>query len=153
MGIQKWMPRSIRRRSADWADFDLDDLFGDFFRSPLLLSQRMPRFESWLPDIDVSERKNEIVIRADLPGLEREELEVNVTDDALTLRGERRTNETVEEEDYYRSERWTGAFARVVPLPASVAAEKVEASFKNGVLEVHLPKNADAKQRHIEIHS
>jgi HSP20 family protein len=94
---------------------------------------------------------DEIVLRADLPGLEEKDIEVRVHDHTLTIQGERKEEKEEKKEDYYYSERSYGAFARTLSLPAGVEADRVKATFKKGVLEVHLPKAKEAKGKKIEI--
>jgi len=105
----------------------------------------------WAPAVDMIDRKDEVVLRADLPGLEQKDIEVTVTDGMLTIRGERKAEKEQKEEEFYCCERWAGTFARSLALPTGVEAEKIRASFRNGVLEVHLPKTKEAKEKKIEI--
>lgn len=106
---------------------------------------------TWVPAVDMVDRKDEIVLRADLPGLSEKDIEVTVQDNTLTIRGERKEEREEKKEDYYYCERSLGAFSRSLTLPAGVDTEKVKATFKNGVLEIHLPKAKEAKGRKIEI--
>jgi HSP20 family protein len=106
-----------------------------------------------VPPVDVYEEGNDIVLKAELPGMKKEEIEVDVSGDLVTLSGKKEKEEKVERKDYHRLERATGAFTRTVRLPAEVALEKVTATFKDGVLEVRAPK-ADAEKvtaRKVEI--
>jgi HSP20 family protein len=125
---------------------EMEDMFG-----------RMPawpwgeRERGWAPAIDMIDHKDEIVLRADLPGLTEKDIEVTVEDGALTIRGERKAETEEKKEDYYYSERTYGVFARTLPLPTGVEADRVKATFKSGVLEVHLPKAKEAKGKKIEI--
>jgi HSP20 family protein len=109
------------------------------------------REDGWAPAVDMIERDDEIVLRADLPGLDEKDIEVTVQNSTLVIRGERKTEREEKKENYYYSERGYGAFARTLALPATVEAEKVKATFKKGVLEVHLPKAKEAKGTKIEI--
>jgi HSP20 family protein len=97
------------------------------------------------------DHKEEFVLRADLPGLDEKDIEVTVEDGTVTIRGERKEETEEKKEDYYFSERTYGVFARTLPLPAGVEADKVRATFKKGVLEVHLPKAKETKGKKIEI--
>jgi HSP20 family protein len=103
------------------------------------------------PAVDVVDRKNEVVLRADLPGLTEKDVELTLQNGNLTIRGERKEEKETKEENYYCSERWSGAFSRTLPLPAGVEADKMSATFKEGVLEVHLPKTKEAERKKIEI--
>jgi HSP20 family protein len=104
-----------------------------------------------MPAIDLYEEKDDVVVKAELPGMAKNDIEVNRSDHMLTIRGEKRKEEEIKEKDYYRSERAYGSFIRTVELPTDVYADKVKASFKNGVLEVRLPKTEEAKTREIKV--
>ena len=96
---------------------------------------------------NVYEEKDEIIVKAELPGMDKSDVEVNISDSELTLKGEKKKEEKVEEENYFRCERSYGAFFRSVELPTDVQADKIKASFKNGILEVRLPKTEEAKAK------
>jgi HSP20 family protein len=98
--------------------------------------------EEWLPDIDVLEREGKIVVRADLPGMKREDIQVSVEKDLLTIKGHRKEEQEVKEEDYYFSERSTGEFSRTLRLPEGIGVEAIEATYEDGVLEVIVPRPA-----------
>jgi HSP20 family protein len=126
---------------------EMDRLFEDF---RLGASPPLPRFElpwegreggagEWLPSLEVGERGGRLVVRADLPGLTKDDVKVEVRDDALTIEGERRQEREEKRKGLYRSERTYGRFYRQVPLPEGVDAEQAKASFRNGVLEVTMP--------------
>ena len=102
------------------------------------------RSDSFVPQIDVVDTDKEIKISAELPGLDEKDIEVSLTREALTIRGEKREEKEEKGKDYYRSERSYGSFTRTIPLPAEVDADKVAASFKKGVLTVKLPKTKQA---------
>ena len=89
-----------------------------------------------MPDVEMLQRNNELVIRADLPGLSKDDVKVDVTDDAITVHGERREEHQEEREGYYHTEREYGQFERVIPVPEGAITESAQASFKNGVLEI-----------------
>ena len=96
----------------------------------------------WAPQVELFERGNNLVVRADLPGLSRDDVDVEIEDDALIIRGERHNDFEDQGEGYYRSERSYGSFYRAIPLPEGVDAHSCNATFKDGVLEVTLPKPA-----------
>ena len=104
-----------------------------------------------IPVVDLFEEKDNVVVKAELPGLEKNDVEVSLTDSRLTIKGEKKKEEKVNEKDYSYSERSYGAFARVFALPCQVKADKVKASFKNGVLEVNLPKSEEAKKQAVSV--
>jgi HSP20 family protein len=107
----------------------------------------------WSPQVEVRERDNNIVVRADLPGLSRDDIDIEVDDDALIIHGERHNDWEDEQEGYYRSERSYGSFYRAIPLPEGVDPNACNATFKDGVLEVTLPKpqQAQSKGRKIQV--
>ncbi len=97
------------------------------------------------------ETDNELVITAELPGLTAKDIDISVKDDSLTLKGEKKFAEEVEEEDYYRVERRYGSFERAINLPTEVKRDKIKAAFKEGVLKVRLPKAKAAKAKEIKV--
>jgi HSP20 family protein len=106
---------------------------------------------TWTPHIDVTQHKDEILIRADLPGVEKDDVKVGVTEDAVTIRGERHRAQDEERDGVYRSERSYGAFHRTIALPPGTSTDQVKASFKNGVLEIRVPAAPAAAGRPVEI--
>jgi HSP20 family protein len=124
----------------------MEDMFGRFF--PAWSEERG---QAWMPAVDMIDEKDEILVKADLPGLDQKDIEVTVEDGTLTIRGERKAEKEEKKEGYYYAERSSGAFVRSLALPTGVEAEKVKATFKQGVLEVHLPKAKEAKGKTIEI--
>ena len=149
MALETWRPRLMA-----WSPFrelarverDMEDMFGRLPQWPWGERER-----GWAPAVDMIDHKEEIVLRADLPGLEDKDIEVTVQDGALTIRGERKEEKEEKKEDYYYSERCYGAFTRTLMLPAGVESDKVKATFSKGVLEIHLPKAKEAKGRKIEV--
>lgn len=94
---------------------------------------------AWIPEIEVHQRNNDLVVRADLPGLKKQDVSVEVTDHDLTISGERRQEQQTERDGIYRSERTYGSFCRTIPLPEGAITDQAKASFHDGVLEVTLP--------------
>jgi HSP20 family protein len=110
--------------------------------------------EFFSPPIEISERDGHLVVRADLPGLTKDDVHVEVTDEALTIEGERRSEHEEQQGGFFRSERRYGTFRRQIPLPEGINADQVTASFKDGVLEVSMPApQRQARGRQIEIQS
>lgn len=109
--------------------------------------------QAWLPDIELFQRNNEIVLRADLPGLTKDDVKVDVAENTVTIQGERRKEHEEEREGIYRSERSYGSFYRTVPLPEGAMADQAKATFRNGVLEVTMPAPPSAVKsgRRLEI--
>lgn len=101
---------------------------------------RFPReMKDWMPSTDVFRKNGELIVKADLPGMKKEEIEIALENGDLVLRGERKHEEKVEEGNFFRHERTYGSFFRRVPLPYEIEASKINAKFDNGVLEVHIP--------------
>jgi HSP20 family protein len=140
--LMAWNPfRDLARMERDLEDFIVRPMrwpFGDAARG-------------WAPAVDMIDGKDEIVLKADLPGLDEKDIEVTLQDGSLTIRGERKEEKEEKKDDYTYSERSCGAFTRTLALPAGVEADKVKATFTKGVLEVHLPKAREAKGTKVEI--
>jgi HSP20 family protein len=136
---------------------EIERMFDEFWRRPfpsLLSPERWwptGAFRMPTPALDVYEEKDDVIVKAELPGLSKEDLEVNLTGSALTIKGEKKKEEEIKEKDYYRSERSYGSFIRSIELPCEVKADQVAASFKNGVLEIRLPKTEEAKKKEIRV--
>jgi HSP20 family protein len=111
------------------------------------------RMAAWAPDVETFQRGDQFVVRADLPGLKREDVNIQITDDTLTIEGERRSEHEDRREGFYRTERSYGSFCRVVPLPDGAIADSAKATFQNGVLEVVMqaPPREVARGRRLEI--
>ncbi|MGA8224547.1 MAG: Hsp20/alpha crystallin family protein [Candidatus Acidiferrales bacterium] len=106
---------------------------------------------TWAPAVDIYETENELVIKADLPEISEKELDVRVENNTLTIRGERKFEEKVKEDNYLRIERTYGSFSRSFSLPNTVNTEAIKADYKNGVLTVELPKRAEMKPKQVKI--
>src|SRR5947209_10382611 len=106
---------------------------------------------SWSPSVDIYENKDHVILEAELPGMNREDFDLSVENNAITLRGERRFEKKDETDNYHRVERAYGSFTRSFTLPNTVTAEGATADYRNGVLRVTLPKREDTKARRIEI--
>src|SRR5262245_572877 len=145
MAIERWRSRGLARSPFRDLAREMEDVFGRFF--PGGSEERT----SWMPAVDMVDEKDEIVVKADLPGLDQKDIEVTVHDGTLTIRGERKAEKEEKKDDYYYAERSYGSFLRSLPLPAGVEADQVKATFKNGVLQVHLPKVKGAKGKTVEI--
>ena len=106
----------------------------------------------WAPRVDIRETDDALLVQAELPGIDKKDVQLEVKDGVLTLSGERRYEKDVKEENVHRVERAYGSFSRSFSLPSNVDADKVDAKMKNGVLEVRLPKRESAKPKAISIH-
>ena len=122
-----------------------DDFFGGFDLSPWAPLERRLAI-SFTPHVDVSETDKEIKVSAELPGMDEKDIDVSLTRDTLTIKGEKKEEKEDKGKDYYKMERSYGTFTRSIPLPAEVDTDKVQATFKKGVLEITLPKSAKAIQ-------
>lgn len=127
----------------------MNRLFDSFFGRPVRGGGTGNRM--WAPAVDVYETKDELVVSAELPGVNEKEIQVTMTGDLLTIRGERSHERETKEENYHRFERFFGKFERNVPVPIPVQAGKIRATYRNGVLEIHLPKAEEVKPREIKI--
>jgi HSP20 family protein len=146
---------------------DINRAFESFWNEPFSAMLRRPfsafdRMDSWFgdfssssfsPSIDVADEGKKLKITAELPGMSADDIELHVRENVLTLKGEKKVEESREEEGFYRTERSYGYFQRSIPLPVEVDDEHAEAEFKNGVLTVRLPKTKTEKGRHIEVKS
>jgi HSP20 family protein len=130
---------------------EMERRFEDFFRKPFsLLPSWMPRLrmheiEEVSPSMDIFTEGDNVVVKAELPGMKKEDIHVNLTGDTITISGEKEKEEKVEKKDYYSFERSYGSFKRSFSLPSEVQTEKASAKFKNGVLEIRIPKTEEAK--------
>ena len=106
---------------------------------------------SWAPPVDIYETEDAIVLKAELPGIDPQDVEVRVEDNTLYLKGERNYEKEVKEQNYHRIERSYGSFARSFSLPNSISAEKVKAEYKDGLLTLTMPKREEAKPKTIKI--
>lgn len=106
---------------------------------------------AWSPAIDIYDSRDNIVVKADIPGLSKDEIEVSVHNDTLVIRGEKKREDKIKEDEFVRTERFYGGFHRAVTLPSTVDADKVKAVYNNGVLELTLPKREEVKPKQIQI--
>ena len=105
----------------------------------------------WLPSLDVSETKDEYVVKAEIPGIDPKDIDISLSDGMLTIKGEKKQEKEEKEENYHLVERSYGTFTRSIQLSGEVQAEKIKAEYKNGILKVVLPKSEKAKQKEIKI--
>jgi len=128
--------------------------FEDIFDRPFLPAvwRRIPTVEmGWAPAIEVFEKEDKFVVKAELPGMKEEDIDISVVGDTLTVKGERKAESEVKEEDYYCCERSYGNFSRSIAVPSNVDAKKIEANYEDGVLEVSLPKAPEVKPKKIAV--
>jgi HSP20 family protein len=146
--------RYQRPELEPWSPFDhLTTLRDEINR---LFGSAVPGFEAeslaaWTPALDVYQDKDNVVVKAELPGMKKEEIEITLLEGSLTLSGERKYEEEHKEENTFRRERFHGKFRRTVSLPVAVDSAKVKAAYKDGILTVTLPKAEEAKPRQIQV--
>lgn len=136
----------------------MERAFEDFFPMPWRRGFGFPSSwgkslwaEEWMPKADIIERDEEILVRAELPGVEKNDLDLTVTENTVTLKGETKKEQKEEKGNYYRSETSRGSFTRTFSLPCDVDGSKAKAEFKNGILELTLPKVEKSKRHAIKI--
>ncbi len=147
MALKRWTPKSMEK------------FFGELFEEPVpeRFLRRFPslkwmrEFEEVSPAVDMFDKKDEIVVKAEVPGVDKKNIKISISENILTIKGETKKEEEVKEEDYYYSERSYGSFVRSLSLPAKVVESKVKAEFKDGILEIHMPKAAESKAKEIKV--
>ncbi len=155
MFLEKWQPRHTLlgrwEPLADMAEIhrDMDRAFGEFFGwTPFSM---VAAEGAWSPLVDIHETKDGILVKAELPGVKQEDIQVSIVGDTLTLKGERKRETEVKEDQYHRIERSYGAFQRSLVLPSVVDSTGVKATYRDGVLQILLPKKEEAKPKEIKI--
>jgi HSP20 family protein len=128
----------------------INRMFDEFFRGFSLTPWAEERME-WLPLVDVSETDDAMRVTAELPGVQAKDVDISLTEDLLTIRGEKKSEQAETKRDYHRVERSYGLFTRTVRLPTVVDADKVEATFKEGVLTITMPKREQTKTRKVKV--
>lgn len=128
---------------------EMNTLFDDFFKGfDLMPFEREPqRFGTFSPSVDVKDSGKDVTIKAELPGMDEKDIEVSLTDGAVTIRGEKKEEKEDKGKNYYRMERSYGSFSRTIPLPAGIDSQKADAIFKKGVLTITVPKTEEAKAK------
>ena len=137
------------RSEVDRFRGEIDRLFDDFFTgSPF---GRLSDGKGWMPAIDVSETEKYIVVHAELPGMNAKDIDISLIGRVLTIKGERKQEKEEKDKSYHRVERRYGFFSRSLELPADVDSKKAKSKFKDGVLELNLPKSKEQSVRKIEV--
>lgn len=136
---------------------EMEKRFEEFFRRPFSLfgpswfpEMRLER-EEISPIVDIFEEGNDVVVKAELPGMKKEDIDVNITGDVITISGEKKKEEKIEKKNYYKVERSYGSFTRTFRIPTEVQTDKAKANFKDGVLELRVPKTEEAKKKEKKI--
>ncbi|GIW44319.1 MAG: heat-shock protein Hsp20 [Candidatus Binatia bacterium] len=143
----------VERVVVDPFERFVERFFSDFPRLPWPriewpeVWRPLREFELKVPAVDVYEEGDDLVVKAELPGLTKDQIDISLTDKTLTIKGEKQRSEEVKEKDYYRSERTFGSFTRTITLPVEVKADAATATLKDGVLEIRLPKTEEPGKR------
>ena len=149
------MPRRRKEGETGAADTPLlfrrefDDLIERFFGSEPMISGVGAR--AFSPVVDIYETDNDIIVQAEIPGMDQKDLDVNLAGDVLTIKGEKRAENEERGENFHRIERSYGSFSRSITLPCEVQQERVDASYKNGVLHLTIPKTESCKKKAVKI--
>jgi len=148
MALIRWRNRDLEPEGTfDWLQHQINDLF-ELPRLPALhgLFDR-----TMSPAVDVVEHPDRFTVECDLPGIDRQDVDISLASGVLTIKGEKKSEKVEERDKVYRKETWEGSFQRTVSLPVTVDPDKVEAQLRDGVLTVTLPKKDEAKTRRIEL--
>jgi HSP20 family protein len=146
MNLARWSPR----REMFSANNQMDRVFNNFF-NPVLNSANS-EFRDWNPKVDIYEEKDTIVVKADLPGIDKKDITIDVKGRTLTLKGERKVDNEIKEESYHRKESAYGKFERAFTLPGEVDPNKIKADYKDGILKITIPNPEKEKAKQITIH-
>jgi HSP20 family protein len=139
----------IRYNPNRWFGLPIDRVFDDLWGRTLADTPAAP--EAWAPRVDIREEKDAVVLSAELPGVSKDEVKVELVNGVLTISGEKKSEKTEDENGFYRSERVYGSFERSFTVPDTLDAEKIEAEYANGVLKLTLPKRPEATPKKIAI--
>jgi HSP20 family protein len=145
MTITRWSPMRELMGMHDHLNRYFDEAFGS--------RQGELDYGTWTPAVDLREEENHFVLHADMPGMKKEDIEVGVENNVLTIRGERKFESEINKETYHRIERAYGKFVRSFTLPSLVKTDAISASYKDGILEVVIPKAEESKPKRIAIKS
>ncbi|UCD87302.1 MAG: Hsp20/alpha crystallin family protein [Desulfobacterales bacterium] len=141
------LPTLRRRGMVGRPAWDIFDRFFEDFRWPSVFTEET----AWMPPFDVSETDDVLIVKLEVPGMDKKDININLSEGMLTVTGERK-QEKEEHETYHCTERYYGTFSRSICLPFEVNADKVDASFKDGVLKITLPRSEAVKPKKIEVH-
>ncbi|MGQ9813210.1 MAG: Hsp20/alpha crystallin family protein [Dissulfurimicrobium sp.] len=141
--IQPWRPfRELSKLRRE-----IDKVWEDFFGGGEIVTTE----GSWIPAVDLSETKDNLIIRVEVPGIDSKDIDISIAGDMLTIKGEKKQQTEEKEENYHRLETRYGSFSRMIRLPVSIDAEKASATYEKGVLKLVLPKKEELKPKQIEI--
>lgn len=151
MALIRWSPMKELENMRRDMERIFEDLVQPFPTRRQRLWPKIAESGDIIPSIEMFDRKNEIVVRVELPGMEKKDIDLTITKDTLNIRGESKRSEEVKHEDYFLSEIAYGTFSRTIALPMDVENEKAKAAFKDGILEIALPKKEESKPKEIKI--
>ena len=146
MRLMKWYPETTGLKTLSG---EMDDIFNNLF---LFNRRRLDTdYRGWTPRVDIQEHEENFEISAEIPGMDKNEISIEVQENILTIRGEKKSEEEVVESNYHLCERSTGSFERSFTLPDNTEPEKVDAEYKTGVLKITVPKTAKAQPKEIKV--
>jgi HSP20 family protein len=152
MIASKWRPSNLRSwrdmRPMETGEHVMDEILASW---PLRTWRRFPDEMSWSPPVEMYEKADRFVVRVELPGVRQDEIDVSVTGDTLTVKGDREVPKQAKDEEYRRCEFRYGSFSRSMTMPAAIDVDGIEAAYEDGVLELSLPKTKDAKAAKVQI--
>ena len=153
MVMERYRPRSMRtwNLAEEMERMMEDPFFSDWPFLRMIWRKTPGEGMAWAPAVEMYEKDNNFVVKADLPGVKGEDVDISLVGETLTIKGERKASKEVKDENYYRCESHYGSFSRSIMLPAAVDAKKVEASYENGILEILVPKAKEAMPTKVEI--
>lgn len=153
MSLIRWSPK---RELAAWpselsnVQREINRLFDNFFHGDVQADDSF--FSSvWTPAVDIAEQDDQYVVKVELPGVNKDDVKITLESNILTIRGEKKQEKEIKEDNYHRMERSYGSFQRSFTLPATVKSDKIDAGFKDGILTISLPKAEEAKPKQIEV--
>lgn len=153
MSLIRWSPkRELASRPSELFSVqrEINRLFDNFFHGDVQADDSL--FSSvWAPAVDIAEQDDQYVVKIELPGVNKDDVKITLESNILTIRGEKKQEKEIKEDNYHRMERSYGSFQRSFTLPATVKSDKIDASFKDGILTVSLPKAEEAKPKRIDI--
>jgi len=152
MSLVRWNPA---RELAAWpSDLfgiqrEMNKMFNNFFRGDI--QDEDSALMAWTPAVDIAEHDDEYLVKVELPGVNKDDVKITIESNILTIRGEKKQEKETKKENYHRVERSYGSFQRSFTLPTTVKSDKIDASYKDGILSVSLPKAEEAKPKQIEV--
>jgi HSP20 family protein len=145
MAMERWSPFGGMTMDR-WEPFEVNRLFDNFFARPAARTSR-----TWAPPVDMYETKDDVVLTLEVPGIREKDVAVSITGDLLSVKGERRFEEEVKEQQLLHVERAYGKFERLIQLPIPVQADRIKATYRDGVLEIRMPKAEEVKPKQIKV--